>query len=71
MSTQYEAGTLGRQVSWMSMLVFAVPPLVCVMAFKEPAKEKGGYESVPLNDTSRDSFDEEAHQRGKTSGADV
>jgi hypothetical protein len=57
------------------MLVFAVPPLVCVMAFKEPATDKGGYESVPLNDTARGSLDDDevdqTRQRGKATATDV
>jgi hypothetical protein len=72
MSTEFEAGTLGRQISWISMLAFGVPPMICVLFFKEPTTERSGYEAVPLNEAGRDSFDElEEHPRAKVTGADV
>jgi hypothetical protein len=73
MSTEFEAGTLGRQISWMSMLAFGVPPMVCVVFFKEPTTDRSGYEGVPLNEAGRDSFDEELEEpsRAKVTGADV
>lgn len=71
MSTQYEAGSLGRQISWLSMLAFSVPPLVCVMYLKDAPQHKGGYESVPLADANRDSIDELEPPRAKASGTDV
>lgn len=74
MSTEFEAGTLGRQVSWISMLAFGVPPMICVIFFKEPAAaDRSGYETVPLNEAERDSFDDESedNRRAKVTGADV
>jgi len=73
MSTGFEAGTLGRQISWISMLAFGVPPMVCVIFFKEPTTDRSGYEGVPLNETGRDSFDEDLEEpiRAKATGADV
>jgi hypothetical protein len=75
MSTQFEAGTLGRQISWISMLAFAVPPMICVIFFKEQS-EQSGYEAVPMDEAEyeRDSLDIEDRdgtQRAKVSGTDV
>jgi hypothetical protein len=54
------------------MMAFAVPPMVCVVFFKEPTSERSGYEAVPLNETERDSMDEEGEpRRAKASGTDV
>lgn len=73
MSTEFEAGTLGRQISWISMLAFGVPPMICVIFFKGPTADRSGYEGVPLNDAGRDSFDDESREpsRAKVTGADV
>jgi len=54
------------------MLAFAVPPMVCVVFFKEPTSERSGYESVPLNESGRDSLDDDGvPHRAKASGTDV
>lgn len=71
MSTQYERGTLGRQVSWLSMLAFSVPPMICVMYLKDaPTQKEGSYETVPLAETERESFEEQP-RRSKTTATDV
>lgn len=75
MSTQHEAGTLGRQVSWLAMLAFSVPPLICVLNLKDAPKHKEGYETVPLNETDRESIDDDDDRddpgRAKATGTDV
>jgi len=55
------------------MLAFGVPPMICVLFFKEPTTEKSGYEAVPLNEVGRDSFDDELEDRprAKVTGTDV
>lgn len=71
MSTQYERGTLGRQISWLSMLAFTVPPMICVLYLKDaPSQKESGYESVPLADTERESLDDDP-RRGKATATDV
>ena len=73
MSTQYERGTLGRQISWLSMLALSVPPMICVLYFKDaPSQKETGYESVPLADTEpeRDSIDDDP-RRAKATATDV
>lgn len=75
MSTQYERGTLGRQISWLSMLAFSVPPMICVLYLKDAPKHKEtGYESVPLADTERESIDDDdddGPKRGTATATDV
>jgi hypothetical protein len=55
------------------MLAFGVPPMICVLFFKEPTAERSGYEAVPLNEAGRDSLDDdlEGITRAKVTGADV
>lgn len=73
MSTQHDAGTLGRQVSWLSMLAFSVPPMFCVLYLKDAPKHKEGYETVPLSETERGSMelDDDDPRRAKATGTDI
>jgi len=62
LSTQAEAGSWGRQASWLVFLGSTVPPLILVRKLvrsQEGKRSKEGYESVPLTATTRDSLDED------------
>lgn len=61
LSTEYVAGSLGRQTSWLSMLALALVPLLLTTQFRrdrEPAHEKADdYEALP--DTPADGRNDE------------
>ena len=70
MSTQSEAGTWGRQASWLVFLACSIPPLVLVrrlvrsQAGRKEEREYEGYDAVPLTATTRDSSDEADEAEG-------
>jgi hypothetical protein len=52
-STQFPQGSLGRQISWLTMLAIALPPVTLVRFLRDGAKRSDvdEYETVPLTET--------------------
>lgn len=67
-STQYPAGTLLRQTSWLYMFAVTVPAVLLAMRIPKdsgrPSKE--GYEAVPMLDTSAEASARDEGDRGGT-----
>jgi MFS family permease len=63
-STQYDEGSLGRQISWLLLLTLAVPAIFYArfLPRDDEGTKRAGYEAVPLTATTRDSMDEEEEE---------
>lgn len=59
-STQFEAGSWGRQYYWIAFLACSIPPLILAFYLRDnKAAEKKGYEAVPLTPSSFASTDDD------------
>ncbi|ORX40689.1 major facilitator superfamily domain-containing protein [Kockovaella imperatae] len=55
-STEYESGTLGRQLPWVTILLISLPSVVLSQSMPSDAGGKhdsSGYEAVPMVDSAR------------------
>ena len=59
-STEFEAGSLGRQLPWLVILATSFPALMLSRTLNDDAGEREkakGYEAVPMVDAGRSSVD--------------
>ena len=82
-STQFTTGSFGRQISWLMLMVVALPPVFLIAYLPKNLADGNGmakddYEALPMVETTRASGDEGSEHEGydraeisKASGKDV
>ena len=73
-STEYNRGSLGRQLPWLTILLMSVPAAALSRTMRDDAGGKHdstGYEAVPMVDARRSEDDEDDIHAIRVTSADV